>query len=438
MSAFADLRGPPDQREHAILAGRNWRICGVILLLFVLAATLSALRKDVTRGFDEVAQASYIAAIQHTGEIWPDLTGIRMLDPVTFRFTREENYLNHPSPYYALLARLGPALENHPEAIIVDRLFNVAFAAIGLAALMTIGLVARFSPFMLYAYVIPLACIPVLAPLAGSINNDNAAFAGGGIATLGAFLFVATENRTALLAALFGLIVASWAKLTGFLLVGGMLGGVSAWLIWRGRLRPGWIALIAIALLAAMLPYIALFLQYGSVAPSTPGQISMLQTGAHLTGWDHAQRLSPIAYVFHFVSEFISQWMPSLESRSALNYAALSIPCAAVLCAFAGLIVSARRLLRGGESAIDVMVVASGLAFAATFIIHVAFSYERHLVYGWMLDAYPRYYLPLAALVPLADISLLRAIKRPRSRVFLCGFLIAGPIAFRLLGAPIG
>jgi hypothetical protein len=44
---------------------------------------------------------------------------------------------------------------------------------------MAIGLLARLSRFTLYAYVVPLACIPVLAPLAGSINNDNAAFAAG-------------------------------------------------------------------------------------------------------------------------------------------------------------------------------------------------------------------------------------------------------------------
>lgn len=109
-----------------------------------------------------------------------------MLDPSSFRFTSEANYLNHPSPYYVLLAYLGPNLEGHPGALIVYRLFNVAFAAIGLAALMAIGLVARLSRFTLYAYVVPLVCIPVLVPLAGSINNDNAAFAGGGIATLAA------------------------------------------------------------------------------------------------------------------------------------------------------------------------------------------------------------------------------------------------------------
>jgi hypothetical protein len=45
-----------------------------------------------------------------TGETWPAFAEMRMLDPSSFRFTGEANYLNHPSPYYWLLARLGPGL----------------------------------------------------------------------------------------------------------------------------------------------------------------------------------------------------------------------------------------------------------------------------------------------------------------------------------------
>jgi len=236
-------------QESAASANADWRICAVVLLLFIVAATLSAMRKDVTRGFDEVAHASYIAYLQHSGETWPAFADMRMLDPSTFRFTGEANYLDHPSPYYLLLARLGPSLEGHPQAILVHRLFNVALAAIGLAALMAIGLVARLPRLTLYAYIVPLACIPVLAPLAGAINNDNAAFAGGGIATLAALQLLVTGSRAWLLAALGGAIVAAWAKFTGLLLAGGLVASVLLCLLWRERLPSRWIGLIAIAAL---------------------------------------------------------------------------------------------------------------------------------------------------------------------------------------------
>jgi hypothetical protein len=425
-------------QERAAPANSNRRVCALVLLLFIVAATLSAIRKDVTWGFDEVAHASYIAYLQRSGEIWPAFEDMRMLDPSSFRFTGEANYLDHPSPYYLLLARLGPSLEGHPQAILVYRLFNVALAAIGLAALMTVGLVARLPRLTLYAYIVPLASIPVLAPLAGAVNNDNAAFAGGGIATLAALQLLITGNRGWLMAALGGVIVASWAKFTGLLLAGGLVGGVLLWLLWRGRLPSRWIGLIAIAALLASAPYIALFAEYGSPTPRTSGVIAMIKTGAQAAGWDTAERMSPAAFAAHFVSEFVLEWMPTLKPRNALNYATLAIPITAALCAFAGILVAVRRIAWGKGGPLDVVIAAGALAFAVSFLLHGVFSYQLHTEFGWLTTAYPRYYLPLAALVPLAGLSLLGAIKQPSARTILLVFLIAGPVVFRLLGAPLG
>ena len=54
------------------------------------------------------------------------------------------------------------------------------------------------------------------------------------------------------------------------------------------------------------------------------------------------------------------------------------------------------------------------------------------------MEAYPRYYLPLAAIVPLAGLSLAAGVQSPRWHAGLLAFLIAGPIVFRLFGAPFG
>jgi hypothetical protein len=93
---------------------------------------------------------------------------------------------------------------------------------------------------------------------------------------------------------------------------------------------------------------------------------------------------------------------------------------------------------QGTEGPLDVLTVAGALAFAATFVIHMIFSYRLHVEFGWLTTAYPRYYLPLAAVVPLAGLSLLDAIKEPRARAALVVFLITGPLVFRLLGTPWG
>jgi hypothetical protein len=434
----ADSDLPVQDGESAGSAKAGWRVCAIVLLLFIAAAALSAMRKDVTQGFDEVAHASYVAHLQHTGETWPAFAEMRMLDPSSFRFTGEANFLNHPSPYYWLLARLGPVLEGHQQAILAHRLINVALTAIGLAALMAIGLAAGLPRLTLYAYVVPLACIPVLAPLAGAVNNDNAAFAGGAIATLAAFQLLATGSRAWLLAALGGVILASWAKFTALLLAGGLVAGVLLWLLWRGRLPSRWTAPIAIAALLAGAPYMAFVIQYGSPTPATPGEIAMIEAGAHTAGWDSAERLRPLAFAMHFVSKFVLEWMPTLKPRNAVNYAALAIPIAAALCALAGIMVAVRRIARGQETPLDIVIASGALAFAVTFLIHGIFGYRLHAEFGWLTTAYPRYYLPLAALLPLAGLALLGEIRTSSIRAILLVFLIVGPVLFRLLGEPLG
>ncbi|MEX0753349.1 MAG: hypothetical protein WD073_10565 [Xanthobacteraceae bacterium] len=419
-------------------AGAGVAIVAVILLLFMLAAVFGAQRKDVTQGFDEVAHLSYAAEMQRGTGIWPALENLRMLDPQTFRFTGEANYLNHPPFYYALLARLGPAIENNPGAVLIHRFLNIVIVAAGLAAAMTVGLFAGFDRLRLYAYCVPLACIPVLAPLAGAVNPDNAAFAGGAVATLAAWQLVSTGRTAWLLAALAGALVASWAKLTGLLLTGGLLAGIFLYLMWRGRFRRQWIIPIALAAMLVPAPYAAFVAQYGSPTPNTPAQIALLETGARATGWADAARLSFPAYGIHFLSDFVAGWMPALAPRNPLNYAALVLPVAALLCAVAGFGVSIRRLARGKESAIDIVAVAGLLAIAATLACNILFSYDRHLSSGWMMDAYPRYYLPLAAVVPLAGLSLLSAVEQPRWRAALIVLFIAGPLVFRLFGGPLG
>jgi hypothetical protein len=419
-------------------ATTNFFVAAVILGLFVLSAAFSAERKGITAGFDEVAHAAYVAHIQHTGDAWPDLKAMRLIDPQTFQFTATANYLNHPPPFYDLLAALGPRLEGRPQALLAHRLIDIAIASLGFAALLGLGLVARFPRHEFYAFAVPLACIPVLVPIAGAVNNDNLAFLGGAVAMLGAWQLVATDRAGWLVVALLGLIAASWAKLTGFLLTGAMLGAVIAYLLWRRRLRWSLLLPIALAFAWAAAPYIIYTVQYGSPTPQTPAQIALLQDGARTAGWADLPRKSFPAYIVYFVITFVADWMPALGDRNVLQYSMLAIPVAALGCALAGIALSLRRLWRRQDSALDVVVIAGTIALVATFAIHVTYSYGRHLATGWLMDAYPRYYLPLAAIVPLAGLSLLAATDAPRWRAALLAFLIAGPAIFRVFGAPLG
>ena len=430
------IRHPPKYRARPSTE-RSMLFAAILLALFVLSAAFAAQRKDVTRGFDELAQASYVAQLQRSGEIWPALGALRMLDPASFRFTAAPNYLNHPPLYYWLLAWLGPRIEGNPSALLAHRLLNVLIAAIGLAALFAIGPAAGLRPPELYALWLPLVCIPVLPQLAGAINNDNAAFAGGAVAAFAAFRLFDTGAMRWLLLALAGMVAASFAKLTGLLLVGGLVGGLVILLAWRGRLPRVWLVSIAVAGLLAAAPYAIFIAQYGSPAPETPAQFALLASGAREAGWANTPPRSLPAFAAAFFAAFLAEWMPVLAQRNALQNALLVLPLIAVLIGIVGIYCSARRVMSRSGNALDAVVVAGALAIAATLAAHLGFSWHRHLATGWMMDAYPRYYLPLIAVVPLAGLSLAAAIGDARKRNLLIGFLILAPILFRLLGGPI-
>jgi hypothetical protein len=234
------------------------------------------------------------------------------------------------------------------------------------------------------------------------------------------------------------MIVASFAKLTGLLLTGAMVGGVTAYLVWRRRFVWPLLIAAAFAFAVAAAPYIIFYTQYGSPTPQTPAQIALLADGAHAAGWADLPRKSFADYLGYFVIAFIADWMPALDDRSLFQYAMLAIPVAALFCAFAGIALSLRRLWLRQESTLDVVVIAGTIAIAVTLAIHVIYSYGRHLSTGWLMDAYPRYYLPLAAIVPLAGLPLLAAVEAPRRRAALLIVLIAGPAVFRVFGSPLG
>ena len=129
--------------------------------------------------------------------------------------------------------------------ILAHRLIDIALSALGLAALLGLGLAAGFSRYEYYAYAVPLACVPILLVLAGAINNDNLAFLGGAVTTLGVWQLAATGRGGWLALALIGVVVAAWAKLTGLVLTGAMLSAVIAYLIWRKRWRWSWTIAVA-------------------------------------------------------------------------------------------------------------------------------------------------------------------------------------------------
>jgi len=112
-------------------ATADFLIAALLIGVFVFVGFVSATRPDITTGFDEPAHISYVAHIQHTGDPWPNLNDMRMIDPQTFAFTPTGNFLDHPPVFYDLLASIGPRLEGRPQALLPYRLFDVGLVALG-------------------------------------------------------------------------------------------------------------------------------------------------------------------------------------------------------------------------------------------------------------------------------------------------------------------
>lgn len=419
----------------------------ILVLCFAFASIIGALQRDVMLGFDEITHISYIAHIQSTGVAWPRLESLRILEPFTFHFTDSASYLNHPPTYYFALAQLGPTIEGNPGAALGLRLLNVAIATVGFSALLALGASLGLSRIEEYAWVIPLLLAPVLTPLAGSVNNDNLAIASGSVALLALHRLVATNKSRWLLIAAAAMICAGFAKLTGFILIGGLVAGVLAIMVWRQSYRRWWLPVAAAAALVGAAPYLAFFMQYGSPAPETPGQIGLLTNPLpfdELTK-DATGTLSFPAYILAFAKTFIREWEPVVIERTPLQLAMLSTPVVALICALAGAKGAATRLWRKEGSPTDTVVVAGLAVVLVTAAIHMVFSYRHHVHYGFVEgaptysyspDAYPRYYMPLGAVVPLACLLFLASLRKTRVHAALTSALIAGPVALIIFGSP--
>jgi hypothetical protein len=210
---------------------------------------------------------------------------------------------------------------------------------------------------------------------------------------LGAWQLIATRRAGWLAVALLGVVAAGWAKLTGLILTGVTLSTVVGYLAWRQRAPRPWLIALTLTLALAAAPYAIYFLQYGSPTPQTPAQAALIVDGARAAGWADLPRKSFPAYLVWFVAAFIADWMPALGARGIFNYAMLVIPVAALACALAGVALALHRLRQRRETTLDVVVLAGAPALAITFALHAGYSYQRHVATGWLMDAYPRYYL---------------------------------------------
>lgn len=429
-------------------AGVSWpgfdRLYWIALIVFAGRCLMVAWFGHFPNAYDEHAHFSYALHVLQTSEVAPSLDDLRLTDPsAPARWSEQRNYLNHPSPYYVLMAWAARPFDlSAPGLIRLWRLFGAALAALGLALMLRLGREAGWSAPAQTAFVTLIALNPTLPVLGGIISNDNLALVGGALTCLGVFrLLAGARSGGVWMTAAAGVLIASVAKLTAALLCGLLLAFALAWLIAGSGLAvirswQAWLCLSAAALGAG--PYLALIIEHGSPAPFTAGQAAILASRlAEMPEWQ-SSRLGFWPYVAHFWQSLLVYWPPVTPANSA-QVALLALPATCLGLSLIAALGAMRAVAAGrGDDPTACFVACGTLAMAVMLMVHLGFTFARHQDTGWLRGVYPRYYFPLLAVLPAACAWLIERCRGEAHRRALAGVVIATTVGYDVLHRVLG
>jgi hypothetical protein len=372
---------------NAIFARSHW------ITAFVFAALFGGLcfqeAADIAFPYvnlDEQGHLSYAMHLAQSPQFLPSLTEMRLYDFAQMRWSGEANFINHPPLAYHLLNLFSDFDPLGAGA----RKASISIFALGFAAMLFgLHLTGMFSNLGLAA--VTMLCVLLkLQRFGETFSNDSVAFLGGGLVFLGTvFLWkppVSTRSaRTALAVGGLGTALCVAAKLNAALLAGAFALASLAFFTLRertalARVSKPLLLLIVLACLAAAYPYMAFVQEFGTPAPDTPGQSRMLSGGID------APRLALSSYLFQSLKGALANAGPD---------AVLTYGLFAAVTGIAALAVSLRPNQHAGAFPLQPIARAAVIATALTLAVHLTFSWQRHLRYGWQPELYPRYYFPL-------------------------------------------
>ena len=333
---------------------------------------------------DEHGHYAYAHHLHETGRWWPDFDHFPLLDAQD-QPTAQPNYINHtPVFYWAASGFSSPAMY---------RWFALLSCGVAWLMYMRLGFDTqqRSLPLAVYTF------FPYLLSadwLFGYYSNDSWALLGGCMVCWGTYGLLARPAlpRAPLVWLAAGLVFTS-VKLTAFLLIG-IYAACLLLLHAPLRRRVGKTNILWLTLLCTVLalPYVYYSILYGSPAPTTPGQEFMLR----FQPWMDAPRTAFWDWLTTGIWQFVLTPGGAGEhdlARLGLLYLGLS--WMALLC------------MRTNPQQAPVLAMCKA-AMGATCImlcVHVYFTYQRYLAYGWMKDLYLRYYLPLLPVYALSVVS---------------------------------
>ncbi len=373
---------------------------------------------------DEKAHVSYLIHLDETGRVFPDYRS-RYLYSERGAKLDHRNDLAHPPFYYHLLKPFVP----HGPRLIVSRfhdlrLVNLALSLCGLALFFWVGCREPLPLAFHVYYAAALSAVPMIPYLAGSVNNDNLVLLAGGLAVLGAILFLQPKARPAGLVLLgAGLCLAMLVKATAGLQVLFLAGLVLALRVrrdrsltaFRGFQLPVFAGLCLVPLayyLRAYALYRTFLPQFGDVWYEVPKNLVVLSFFPYLRRFFRVLYLSWTGVLSH----------ESVFHESFITALPLVLPLVLAVWAF-----FLREKKEEGPFFTVHRLALVGLALMMVF--HFTRVYRYHLVSGYTGGMQARYYFPLIpCALMLSFRPFVHGLQRPVVRITLA-MLVAGLVA---------
>lgn len=375
----------------------------VFLLSFVgLQASGMAVKTPLGAPPDERAHLSYIHDVMQPGAWMPDYRAGEI-----YEMEDNINYLKHPALYYSALGLFGQAVGlDVYEDLRVFRFINVGIVLVGLAFFIGFCLRMGVGWFATSLLTLSVTAVPMFGYIAGSVNNDNLAYAAVAVVFFGLAKGVSGALPGFGWVA-FGFVVAALTKVTAgaflsfFLLI---------YLLREWRRLPVffsqprfWVsAFAAISIVAGY--YLIVRWQYGSFLPS-PRYLYTLAPPDQLIGF----------------SRYFEEFLQKMVGRGAgvmghMSFSPLRWPANIF---YAGMFLLplffwlVLRIVSPWRSADPVRLrLADSLLFGLLGVLglHLTIGYEAYSNTGALGGMQPRYYLYLMPLILTPAFFLL---KRP-------------------------
>lgn len=411
-------------RHHSLDCSLSAKLAIALLaLLFHVSGALwTAAKIPFPSTIDELQHLSYVQEMAEVPILFPRFEKMRILNDTLGAFTPRANYLNHPSPYYHLMALIDDPAAPAVTRIWVLRVANLVLSSLGIILMLFAGmtLLSNLGAFALFAAI--LVMFPKLAIVGGLINNDNLGVLATGLCFVGlARLHRGGGNGAGMLFGL-GIALAGWTKLTVLVMIGFVLIASELLRLGEAQDRRRWLALGVASAIGAVgfIPTIWNFITYGRPL--------YIYTGLAHNFVPVAERpaLDFLDHAVLFLHQMVLKW-PALEPAQWIQIVGLAGAMAAVLTIIA---VEARARWRcvgatpipGPGGAANLIAAAYGLSVVTTLAVHITFGWRVFLEMGDLTSAQPRYYYVVWPGLALAITLALRLLPpgRPRAYVSIC------------------